>query len=202
VHALPVWAGKCFAIYGRRNMSRIGKKPIVIPKGVDVKVDAEKISVKGPKGALVRPLIRGIEVKVDKGQIVVSRVNDTKELKCRHGLIRALVANMMTGVTEGFEKSLELVGVGYKAMKQGSNLKLQMGYSHAVEMVPPNGIEISVEGVNKIKVSGVDKELVGQTAANIREVRGPEPYKGKGIKYAGEVIRKKAGKVAKVGGAA
>lgn len=183
-------------------MSRVGKKPIDIEKGVEVKTGPGDISVKGPKGTLSIRIHDGIKVTSGDGKIIVERANDSKELKALHGLHRALIANMITGVSKGFEKTLELSGVGYKALKQGKNVVLSVGYSHTVEIKPPEGIELQVEGVNKVKVLGIDKELVGQVAANIREVKPPEPYKGKGIKYINEVIRRKAGKVAKVGAAA
>ncbi len=183
-------------------MSRMGKKPIELPAGVEVKIESGRITVKGPKGSLSREILRGIKVSIEDRKIVVERVGNTKELRSRHGLFRTLVANMVEGVSKGFEIGLELSGVGYKAIKQGKNLSLQVGLSHPVEVTLPEGIEIQVEGVNKIKVKGIDKQLVGQVAANIRGIKPPEPYKGKGIKYAGEVIRRKAGKVAKVGIAA
>lgn len=183
-------------------MSRIGKKPIEIPNGVEVKVEGSKVTVKGPKGTISREVKNGIEVKQSDGKVVVERSGETKEVRALHGLYRALIANMVAGVSSAFTKDLEIIGVGYKAAKKGKNLVLNVGYSHPVEIAPPEGIEIQVEGQTKIKVVGVDKEAVGQVAANIREVRPPEPYKGKGIRYFGEVVRKKAGKVAKVGAAA
>jgi large subunit ribosomal protein L6 len=183
-------------------MSRIGKKPIEIPKGIEVKIGADQVSVKGPKGTLTQDLVNGIKVTVADGRVVVERAADTKQLKSSHGLIRALINNMINGVNKGFDINLELVGVGYKAVKQGKDLKLQIGFSHSVDITPPQGIEIEVEGQNKIKVTGADRQLVGQVAANIRRVRPPEPYKGKGIRYVNEIVRKKAGKVAKVGGGA
>jgi large subunit ribosomal protein L6 len=183
-------------------MSRIGKKPIQIPQGVEVKAEGSKVTVKGPKVTLSKVILDGIKVVVADGAVVVHRAGNSKEKKARHGLYRALIANMIEGVSKGFEINLELAGVGYKAIKQGKAVALQLGLSHPVEMAPPEGIEIQVEGVNKIKIKGADKEVVGQFAADIRRIRPPEPYKGKGIKYAGEIIRRKAGKVAKVGGAA
>lgn len=183
-------------------MSRIGKKPVEIIKGVEVKVTDGLISVKGPKGTLTFDAPKEIKVKVSEGKVIFERGSDSKEIKAKHGLTRALVANMVKGVSEGFNASLELVGVGYKVVKQGKNLQLSVGYSHPVEIIPPEGIEFIVEGANKIKVLGADKQVVGQVAADIRGVRPPEPYKGKGIRYSGEIVRKKAGKVAKVGAAA
>ncbi len=183
-------------------MSRIGKKSIEIPKGVEVKVGPDQVSVKGPKGTLSQVIASGIKVKVDDGKVLVERSAETKQMKSSHGLVRALINNMINGVTKGFDVNLELVGVGYKAAKQGRELKLSMGFSHSVDITPPQGIEIEVEGQNKIKVTGADRQLVGQVAANIRGVRPPEPYKGKGIRYVSEFVRKKAGKVAKVGAGA
>ncbi len=176
-------------------MSRIGKKPVPVPDGVDVKLDDNNyIKVKGPKGELERQLHRDMVIKVEEGNIIVERPTEKKEHKSLHGLTRSLVNNMVEGVTKGFEKGLELVGVGYRATKQGEKLVLAVGYSHPVEIVPPKGLEIEVPSPNKITVKGVDKEMVGALAANIRAVREPEPYKGKGIKYEGEHIRRKVGK--------
>ncbi len=175
-------------------MSRIGKQPIAIPAGVEVKVNGTHISVKGPKGLLERDFHQDMKVVVEDGQIVVTRPSDNKNHRALHGLTRSLVASMVQGVTNGFEKSLDLVGVGYRAAKQGNKLVLTVGYSHPVEIEPEKGLEIEVPTPNKILVKGVDKEKVGQLAANIRFVRSPEPYKGKGIKYSDEVIRMKVGK--------
>jgi len=183
-------------------MSRIGKKPIEIPKGVEIKIEGHKITVKGPKGSISREVRNGIKLSQKDGKVLVERSGETKEVRALHGLYRALIANMVSGVTDGFTRNLEIIGVGYKAAKQGKNLVLNVGYSHPVEIAPPEGIDIQVDGQTKIKVLGIDKEMVGQVASNIREVRPPEPYKGKGIRYFGEVVRKKAGKVAKVGAAA
>lgn len=177
-------------------MSRIGKLPIAIPAGVDVRLEGHNISVKGPKGQLQRTMHKDIIIKVEDNQIVVTRPSDEKQHRALHGLTRALIANMVEGVTKGFEKSLELAGVGYRAAKQGNKLVLTVGYSHPVEFEPEKGLEIEVPAPNKIIVKGVDKEKVGALAADIRAVRKPEPYKGKGIKYADEVIRRKAGKAA------
>jgi large subunit ribosomal protein L6 len=175
-------------------MSRIGKQPIVIPAGVEVKIKGTHISVKGPKGLLERDFHQDMKVAIEDGQIVVTRPSDNKNHRALHGLTRSLVANMVQGVTNGFEKSLDLVGVGYRAAKQGNKLVLTVGYSHPVEIEPEKGLEIDVPTPNKILVKGTDKEKVGQLAANIRFVRTPEPYKGKGIKYSDEVIRMKVGK--------
>lgn len=175
-------------------MSRIGKLPVPIPAGVEVKLNENEISVKGPKGTLNRCLHEDIIVNVEEGQILVTRPSDEKKHRALHGLTRALIANMVDGVTKGFEKSLDLVGVGYRAAKQGNKLVLTVGYSHPVEFEPESGLEFEVPAPNKIIVKGIDKEKVGMLAANIRAVREPEPYKGKGIKYSTEVIRRKVGK--------
>ena len=179
-------------------MSRIGRTPIAIPAGVTVEVaENNKVTVKGPKGALERVLPAEMEIKVEDGQVTVSRPNDLKKMKSLHGLTRTLINNMVIGVSQGYEKILEVNGVGYRAQKQGKTLVLSLGYSHPVEMTDPEGIEAVCEGQNKIIVKGIDKEKVGQFAAEIRAKRGPEPYKGKGIKYADEVIRRKVGKAGK-----
>ena len=179
-------------------MSRIGRMPIAIPAGVTVDIaENNKVTVKGPKGTLVRELPTEMEIKVEGEEVVVTRPNDLKKMKSLHGLTRTLVANMVTGVTKGYEKVLEINGVGYRAAKQGKKLTLNLGYSHPVDMEDPEGIETVVEGQNKITVKGIDKEKVGQYAAEIRDKRRPEPYKGKGIKYADEVIRRKVGKTGK-----
>ncbi len=178
-------------------MSRIGRLPVAIPAGVTVEVaEGNKVTVKGSKGTLVRELPVEMDIKVEDGHVVVSRPNDLKKMKALHGLTRTLIHNMVVGVSEGFEKKLEVNGVGYKAAKQGKKLVLSLGYSHPVEMIDPEGLEAVVEG-NIITVKGIDKEKVGQYAAEIREKRTPEPYKGKGIKYADEVIRRKVGKTGK-----
>ncbi len=178
-------------------MSRIGKLPVVIPAGVDVKLeDGNVITVKGPKGTLTRKLVDEMNVEVNAGEVVVTRPNDLKRNKALHGLTRTLVANMIEGVTNGYTKELEINGVGYRAAKSGKKLTLTLGYSHPVEMEDPEGIETKVDG-NKITVSGIDKEKVGQFAAEIRTKRAPEPYKGKGIKYTTETIRRKVGKTGK-----
>ena len=173
-------------------MSRIGRMPIAIPAGVTVEVaENNKVTVKGPKGTLERVLPEEMEIKVEGAEITVTRPNDLKRMKALHGLTRTLIANMVKGVTDGYEKVLEINGVGYRAQKQGKKLVLSLGYSHPVEMEDPEGIETVMDGTNKITVKGIDKEKVGQYAAEIRETRKPEPYKGKGIKYADEVIRRK-----------
>lgn len=178
-------------------MSRIGRMPVEVPAGVDVKItESNVITVKGPLGTLERTLAPEMAIEVKEGEIVVSRPNDLKRMKAFHGLTRSLISNMVEGVTKGFEKGLEINGVGYKAQKQGKKLILALGYSHPVEMEDPDGIESVVEG-NKILVKGISKEKVGQYAAEIRFKRPPEPYKGKGVKYADEVIRRKEGKTAK-----
>ena len=175
-------------------MSRIGKMPIAIPAGVTVDVaENNKVTVKGPKGTLERALAPEMEIKVEGAEITVSRPNDLKRMKSLHGLTRTLLHNMIVGVHEGYTKVLEVNGVGYRAAKQGKKLVLNLGYSHPVEMEDPDGIETTVDG-NKISVTGISKEKVGQYAAEIRGKRAPEPYKGKGIKYADEVIRRKVGK--------
>ena len=179
-------------------MSRIGKMPIAIPAGVTVDVaENNKVTVKGPKGTLERVMAPEMEIKVDGAVLTVARPNDLKRNKSLHGLTRTLINNMIVGVTNGYEKVLEVNGVGYRAAKAGKNLTLNLGYSHPVEMVDPEGVETVVEGQNKIIVKGIDKEKVGQYAAEIRDKRRPEPYKGKGIKYAEEHIRRKVGKTGK-----
>ena len=179
-------------------MSRIGRMPIAIPAGVTVDIaENNKVTVKGPKGTLERVLPAEMDIKVENGHIIVSRPNDLKKMKSLHGLTRSLLNNMVHGVSQGYEKVLEINGVGYRAQKQGKKLVLTLGYSHPVEMEDPEGVESVVEGQNKIIVKGIDKEKVGQYAADIRDKRRPEPYKGKGIKYADEVIRRKEGKTGK-----
>ncbi len=175
-------------------MSRIGKQPIAVPQGVDIKLEGNKISVNGPKGQLERELHRDIIIKQEDGQLLVERPSDNKMHRSLHGLTRTLVNNMVVGVTTGFHKNLELVGVGYRASKQGNKLVLAVGYSHPVEIEPEAGIEIEVPVPTRISIKGIDKEKVGALAAVVRAVREPEPYKGKGIKYEGERIRRKAGK--------
>lgn len=182
-------------------MSRIGKKPIPLPKGVKVEIAAGNlVTVTGPKGTLHRQLSKEMTIMQKDGQLEVTRPTDTPPHRAMHGLTRTLVANMVDGVTTGFTKGLEISGTGYRVVRSGPNLVFLVGYSHPVEFPPPEGITFSVEGTTNCSVSGIDKELVGQVAAQIRAIRKPEPYKGKGIKYAGEVIRRKAGKAGKVGG--
>ena len=179
-------------------MSRIGRMPIAIPAGVTVTIaENNKVTVKGPKGTLERVLPAEMSIKEEDGQIIVSRPSDLKKMKSLHGLTRTLINTMIVGVTAGYEKKLEINGVGYRAQKQGKKLVLSLGYSHPVEMEDPEGLESTMEGQNVIIVKGIDKEKVGQYAAEIRDKRRPEPYKGKGIKYADEVIRRKVGKTGK-----
>ena len=179
-------------------MSRIGRMPIAVPAGVTVEIaENNKVTVKGPKGTLERVLPSEMDIKLENGEVVVTRPNDLKKMKSLHGLTRTLIANMVTGVTEGYTKTLEINGVGYRAQKQGKKLVLSLGYSHPVEMEDPDGIETVLEGQNVIIVKGISKEKVGQYAAEIRAKRAPEPYKGKGIKYSDEVIRRKVGKTGK-----
>ena len=178
-------------------MSRIGRMPVAIPAGVTVEIVNNYMTVKGPKGTLERQLPVEMEIKQEDGNVIVTRQNDLKKMKSLHGLTRTLIANMIHGVTEGYEKKLEVNGVGYRAAKQGKKLTLSLGYSHPVEMEDPEGIETVLEGQNVIIVKGINKEKVGQYAAEIRSKREPEPYKGKGIKYADEVIRRKVGKTGK-----
>lgn len=178
-------------------MSRIGKSPIEVPSGVEVKVQGANVQVKGPKGQLDRQFHDKVSVSIDEGVATVARVDDTRESRALHGLSRALLANMVTGVSEGYRKELELQGVGYRAQLKGSNLELQVGYSHPVTIEAPGGISFEVPEPTKVAVIGIDKELVGQVAANIRKIRPPEPYKGKGIRYVGEYVRRKAGKAGK-----
>ncbi len=179
-------------------MSRIGRMPIAVPAGVTVDIaENNKVTVKGPKGTLERVLPAEMDIKMEGSEVVVTRPNDLKKMKSLHGLTRTLINNMVVGVSEGYVKKLEINGVGYRANKQGNTLVLSLGYSHPVEMVDPEGITTELEGQNIIFVKGIDKEKVGQHAAEIRAKRGPEPYKGKGIKYSDEVIRRKVGKTGK-----
>jgi large subunit ribosomal protein L6 len=175
-------------------MSRIGKKPIPIPDKVTVTIDGQTLTVKGSKGELKRTLPEGVTLKQEDGQILVERINESRMARERHGLCRTLVANMVEGVSKGYERKLEIQGVGYRAAVQGANLNLNMGYSHPVLIEPPAGIAFVVEGNTNVTVTGIDKELVGNTAAKVRAVRPPEPYKGKGIRYQGEKVRRKVGK--------
>ncbi len=178
-------------------MSRIGKLPIDIPAGVDVAINGQVVTVKGPKGELALTVAEPIVAKVDDGQITVSRPDDERESRSLHGLTRTLINNNIIGVTQGYSKALEVVGTGYRVQQKGSNIEFALGFSHPVLVEPPAGITFTVEGNNKLTVSGIDKQAVGETAANIRKIRKPEPYKGKGVRYAGEVIRRKAGKAGK-----
>ena len=179
-------------------MSRIGNMPIAIPADVTVDIaENNTVTVKGPKGTLERVLPSQLNIKIEDGAVIVERPNDLKKMKSLHGLTRTLISNMVVGVVQGYEKVLEINGVGYRAAKSGKDLSLTLGYSHPVVMVDPEGIETIVEGQNKIIVKGIDKEKVGQHAAEIRDKRRPEPYKGKGIKYADEVIKRKVGKAGK-----
>jgi large subunit ribosomal protein L6 len=178
-------------------MSRIGKKPITLPAGVQVELKDGYVSVKGQKGALKRPLLERLEVEVANGTVTVRRTSDDKRARSYHGLMRTLVANMVEGVSKGFEKKLEIVGIGYRSEMKGSDLALFLGYSHPINFPLPPGISAEVEKQTLVTIKGIDKELVGQTAAKIRDLRKPDPYKGKGVKYAGEALRKKAGKTGK-----
>lgn len=178
-------------------MSRIGRAPIEVPAGVEVTINGNVIDVKGPKGKLSREFHPEMQVELSNGTIAVTRPSDNKEHRSLHGLTRTLIANMVQGVTAGFSRNLEIVGVGYRAAKQGNKLVLSLGYSHPIEVDPAPGIEIEVPTPTKITVKGIDKELVGQTAADIRDFRRPEPYLGKGVRYEGEKVRRKAGKAGK-----
>jgi len=178
-------------------MSRVGKVPITIPSGIEVKIEGSRITVKGPKGELSRDLIPDMKLSLSDGVLTVARPGDHARHRAAHGLTRTLIQNMVTGVSEGFAKTLELQGVGYRAQMQGTNLVLAVGYSKPVEVPPPPGIEFEVEGTARVIVKGINKEDVGQTAADVRKVRPPEPYKGKGIRYLGEYVRRKAGKAGK-----
>ena len=178
-------------------MSRIGNKPITVPSGVEVKIDGQKITVKGPKGTLEREIHKNMKINFENNVITVVRPNDEPENRSLHGLTRTLISNMIQGTVEGFERRLQVNGVGYRASKKGNNLLLNLGYSHPVEVEAPEGITFDVQNQNEIVVKGMDKEVVGQTAAVIRTKRPPEVYRGKGIKYAEEVIRRKEGKAGK-----
>jgi large subunit ribosomal protein L6 len=179
-------------------MSRIGKLPITVPSGVDVTIDGRTVTVKGPKGTLSHTVIAPITVeRDDDGAVLVKRPDDERKTKAYHGLSRTLVSNLVEGVTKGYEKKLEIVGVGYRVALKGSSLEFALGFSHPVVVQAPEGITFAVESPTKFSVSGIDKQLVGETAANIRKIRKPEPYKGKGVRYQGEVVRRKAGKAGK-----
>ena len=177
-------------------MSRIGKEPVTIPSGVDVALSADTITVKGPKGTLTQARHAGIDIAVEDGQVVVTRPDEEREARQLHGLYRTLVNNMVIGVTDGFSRTLDIVGVGYRAAMQGSGLKLQLGFSHDVIVEAPEGITFECPTQTQIVIRGIDKQAVGQIAANIRKIRPPEPYKGKGVKYSDETILRKAGKAA------
>jgi large subunit ribosomal protein L6 len=179
-------------------MSRIGKLPVTVPNGVDVTVESSTVTVKGPKGTLSHTVAAPITVESGEGSLEVKRPNDERESKALHGLTRTLINNMVVGVTDGYEKKLEIVGVGYRVLSKGpTQLEFQLGYSHSITFNAPDGITFTVEGPTKLGVQGIDKQLVGEVAANIRKLRKPEPYKGKGVRYAGEVVRRKAGKSGK-----
>ena len=180
-------------------MSRIGRMPIPVPKGVEVIIEGSDVKVKGPKGELARTLHSDMKLSMDDDNVIVERPSEGKTHRSLHGLTRSLLNNMVVGVNEGFKKTLEMVGVGYRAQMEGQNVVLQVGYSHPVKIEPMPGITLTLEGNNKIIVTGINKEDVGQQAANIRKVRKPNPYTGKGIKYEGEKIRRKAGKAGRVG---
>ena len=178
-------------------MSRIGRLPIEIPTGVDVTVTGSAVTVKGPKGELALTVASPIEVKIEDGQLLVTRPDDERESRSLHGLTRTLIANQIIGVTTGYSKGLEIVGTGYRVQAKGGSLEFALGFSHSITVEPPVGISFAVEGNNKLTVHGIDKQAVGEVAANIRKLRKPEPYKGKGVRYAGEVVRRKAGKSGK-----
>jgi large subunit ribosomal protein L6 len=181
-------------------MSRIGRLPIPVPSGVDVTIDGRTVTVTGPRGQLTRELHPDMTVSREEDKLVVTRPTEQKTHKQLHGLTRTLVNNMVIGVTDGYRKGLEITGVGYRAVKIGEKLQLSLGYSHQIEIEPPTGISFEVENPTRLAVIGIDKELVGQIAAKVRSTRKPEPYKGKGVRYAGEKIRRKAGKAGKIGG--
>ena len=179
-------------------MSRIGRMPVVVPSGVDVAIDGSLVTVKGPRGTLCHTVVTPITVEKNDGVLTVTRPDDERESRARHGLTRTLVNNMVVGVTEGYEKKLEIVGVGYRVLSKGpTQLEFQLGYSHSITFNAPEGITFTVESPTRLGVQGIDKQLVGEVAANIRKLRKPEPYKGKGVRYAGEHIRRKVGKAGK-----
>jgi large subunit ribosomal protein L6 len=180
-------------------MSRVGNRPIAVPRGVDVLIEGSRVTVKGPKGELSRSFSPDMAIMLSDGTLTVSRPTDNRIHRAHHGLTRSLLANMVEGVSDGFQKNLELQGVGYRVQQSGDNLVIQVGYSKPVEIAPPPGISLGTEGPNRIIVEGIDKELVGEVAAEIRAVRPPDPYLGKGIRYKGEQVRRKAGKAGKVG---
>ena len=178
-------------------MSRIGRLPIPVPAGVDVSIDGSLVTVKGPKGSLTHTVVEPISISREDGELVVTRPDDERDSRARHGLTRTLVNNMVVGVTQGYTKSMEIVGVGYRVVAKGSNLEFALGYSHPVPVEAPKGITFIVESPIRFRVEGIDKQLVGEVAANIRKLRKPDPYKGKGVRYAGEVVRRKVGKTGK-----
>ncbi|MDO5493453.1 MAG: 50S ribosomal protein L6 [Nesterenkonia sp.] len=178
-------------------MSRIGKLPITVPAGVEVDLQGRDIRVKGPKGELSRVLPEGISVAVEDGTVTVTRPDDERESRSLHGLTRTLINNMVIGVTDGYTKKLEIIGTGYRVLAKGSDLEFALGYSHPIQVPAPDGITFQVEGANKLAVTGIDKQQVGEVAANIRKLRRPDPYKGKGVRYEGEQLRRKAGKAGK-----
>jgi large subunit ribosomal protein L6 len=179
-------------------MSRIGRLPVPVPSGVEVSIDGQRVTVKGPKGTLDHTVAEPIVVaKTDDGTLEVRRPNDERVSRSLHGLTRSLLANMVTGVTEGYEKKLEIVGTGYRVMARGSNLEFALGFSHPVHVTAPEGITFAVDGTTRLSVQGIDKQQVGEVAANIRKLRKPDPYKGKGVRYAGEQVRRKVGKAGK-----
>jgi large subunit ribosomal protein L6 len=182
-------------------MSRIGRLPIPVPSSVDVTIDGRRVTVKGPKGTLTRELHPAMAIAREDGTLVVTRPTEQKLHKQLHGLTRSLVNNMVVGVTDGYRKGLEITGVGYRAILVGQKLQLNLGYSHPIEIDPPAGVSFEVENPTRLAVVGIDKELVGEIAAKVRSTRKPEPYKGKGVRYEGEVVRRKAGKAGKIGGA-
>jgi large subunit ribosomal protein L6 len=178
-------------------MSRIGKMPIAVPTGVDVTIDGRQVTVKGPKGELTHSVAAPIEVAKEDGTLLVTRPDDERTSRALHGLTRTLIANMVTGVTQGYEKKLEIVGTGYRVLARGSNLEFALGYSHSITIEPPAGVTFAVEAPTRFSVAGIDKQQVGEVAANLRKLRKPDPYKGKGVRYAGEQIRRKVGKAGK-----
>lgn len=178
-------------------MSRIGKKPIEIPAGVEVKIDGQKVDVKGPKGNLSLEIPAPITAEIEGSEVLVKRPNDDRTSRALHGLSRTLVANMVEGVTQGYRKDLEIVGTGYRAVAKGKGIELALGFSHTIQVDAPEGIELKLDSPTKLSVIGIDKQMVGETAANIRKLKKPEPYKGKGIRYVGEVVRRKVGKAGK-----